>query len=352
MPNGVTFGMPDRSLMQYGNQAMMMGGRQVYGGSFRGTALDAAVSSGMAYLVGELEKTDPKIREPLTSVTWQRDIVARTGGGWVEYTSAFDVDYGTSGPNDQSIVGTGTTAIPVIQVNTNKNLYKVNTWMHVMKVPFVDQAKMKQIGRSLEDLMDKGIRLNYNKTLDQNVYKGFEKAGTTGLLNDKKVKTMTADKGAAGETKWEKKTPDEILKDIDDAINETWAASEYDLSGMANHILVPPKLYSHLVREKVSDAGNISILEFLMKNNIANNQGQSIIIEPCRWCIGAGTGGTDRMMAYVNDEDKVNFDITVPITRAMTQPDVMSGSYVTLYAAQIGQVKFNYYQPVVYVDGI
>ena len=49
---------------------------------FRGSAWDAAASSGMAYITGELEKVDPKLREPLTSVTWQRDIVAKTGGGW------------------------------------------------------------------------------------------------------------------------------------------------------------------------------------------------------------------------------------------------------------------------------
>ena len=39
----------------------------------------AGIATGMAFLEGELEKRDPKIREPLTSVTWQRDIVADTG---------------------------------------------------------------------------------------------------------------------------------------------------------------------------------------------------------------------------------------------------------------------------------
>lgn len=51
-------------------------------------AMDAAgIATGMAFLEGELEKRDPKVREPLTSVTWPRDIVAQTGGGWVDFTS-------------------------------------------------------------------------------------------------------------------------------------------------------------------------------------------------------------------------------------------------------------------------
>lgn len=353
MGNGVSFFTPNRAMYNAANAAMSQGGRQVYGTSaFHGTAFDSAVSSGLAYITGELEKTDPKVREPLSATTWQRDIVAKTGGGWVEYTSTFDMDYGTTGPNDLSIVGTGTTTVPVMQVNTNKNIFKVFTWMHAMQIPFIDQAKLKQIGRSLEDLLNKGIRLNYNKTLDLNVYRGFEKLKTTGLLNDPNIVTTTAGKGASGKTAWKDKTPDEILDDINQAITAAWVASEYDLDGMPNHILIPPQQYTLLVTRKVSEAGNISVLKYLEENNIANDQGRSITIEPCRWCIGAGTGGLDRMLVYVNDEDKVNFDITVPITRAMTQPVVDKAAYLTLYAAQIGQVKFMYYQPARYVDGI
>ena len=345
--NGTTF-KPNSSMFSAANSAMKMGGRQ----AFYAGAWDSATSSGLSYLVGELEKLDPKIREPLTSVTWQRDIVARTGGGWVEYTSTMDLDYGTTGANDHSIVGAGSTTIPVMQANTNKNLFKVFTWMHAMQVNFVDQAKMNKIGRSLEEMLNKGIRLNYNKTLDQNVYMGFPKLGTSGLLNDPKIVTAAAENGASGKSEWKNKTPDEILQDINQALVDAWTASEYDLSGMPNHVLIPPSQYAYLVKQKVSEAGNISILEYIKRNNIAVNQGGSVEIEPCRWCIKAGTASKDRMMVYVNDEDKVNFDITVPITRAMTQPSIERAAYLTLYAAQIGQVKFNYYQPARYVDGI
>lgn len=320
--------------------------------NYRASAWDAATSSGLAYLNGELEKMDSKVREPLTSVTWQRDIVAKTGGGWVEFTSTFDMDYGTAGPNQKSIVASGDTSIPMMQVNTNKNMYKVFTFMHGMQVPFVDQAKLKQIGRNLEDLLDKGIRLNYNKTLDENVYTGFTNLGMTGLLNDPNVITALVEKGAGGKTTWKSKTPDEILQDINQALTDAWTASEYDLAGMPNHILIPPSAYSYITLHKVSEAGNVSIMKYLMENNIAKDQGVKLCIEPCRWCVGAGEGKTDRMMVYVNDEDKVNFDITVPLNRIMTQPSVERAAYITLYAAQIGQVKFNYYQPVRYYDGI
>ena len=344
----LSFMQADTAMRNLGNYAMKQGGMK----AFRGNAWDAATSSGMAYLVGELEKIDPTIREPLTSLTWQRDIVAKTGGGWVEHTSTFDVEYASSGANGNSIVAPGATAIPIMQVNTNKNLFKVSTFMHAMHVPFIDQAKLKQIGRNLEDLLDKGIKLNYNKTLDLNAYMGFAEAGTTGLLNDPQVAVYSAAEGAAGATQWDKKTPDEILHDINNALNDAWAASEYDMCGMPNHILIPPKQYAYIVAQKVSEAGNVSILKYLLENNIAVEQGGDVVVAPCRWCIGAGSGKKDRMMVYVNDEEKVNFDLTVPLTRAFTQPSAERAAYITLFAAQIGQVKFNYYQPVAYHDGI
>lgn len=346
-------GLPDANLAQAGNYAMSQGGHKFYqprGGYGRGA--DAAVASGMAFLQAELEKIDPKIREPLTSVTWQRDIVAKTGGGWVEYTSTYDVGYATSGANQNGIVGSATNAVPIVQVDMNKNLFPTLTWMNVLKVKFIDLQKSKQIGRNLEDLMNKGIRLNYNKTLDMNVYTGFTDYGTTGLVNDANVTVTAVSTGAGGSTAWNTKTPDEILQDVNDMLVAGWTASEYDMKGMPNHILITPEAYAYIGLHKVSQAADKSILEYLLENNIAKRQGVDITIVPCRWCKGAGAGSTDRAVAYVNDEDMLYYDITVPNTRAMTQPDLLQAAYLTLYAAQFGPVKFNYLQPVGYYDGI
>ena len=61
-------------------------------------AMDAAgVASGMAFLTSELEKRDSLLRKPLTSVTYPRDIVVKSGGGWVDYVSAQAVGYGITG---------------------------------------------------------------------------------------------------------------------------------------------------------------------------------------------------------------------------------------------------------------
>lgn len=318
-----------------------------------GRALDAAgIATGMAFLEGELEKRDPKIREPLTSVTWPRDIVAETGGGWVDFTSTMNVDYATSGANDGSLVGGATDVITTVQANVNKDIFRVFTWAQAMKIPFVDSQKFQTIGRSIDSILDKGIRLNYNKSIDQLVYQGFKNVGITGLVNDDNVVSSLAPKGASNDTLWSSKTVDEILWDINKALVEAWAASEYDESAIANHILLPPAKYAYIQSTRIGTSGDESILSYILKNNLAANQGKSLTIVPCRWCTGAGTGGKDRMVVYVNDKDFLYFDLPVPLTRAMTQPVALQFAYVTIYAAQMGQIKWMYYQPARYVDGI
>lgn len=318
-----------------------------------GRVLDAAgISTGMAFLEGELEKRDPKIREPLTSVTWPRDIVAESGGGWVDFTSTMNVDYATSGGNDNSLVGGATDVISLVQANINKDVYKVFTWAQGMKIPFVDSQKFQTIGRSIDSILDRGVRLNYNKSVDQLVYRGFTSVGFTGLVNDVNIIRSTAPNGAAGSPLWQNKTVDEILWDVNKTLTEAWAASEYDESAIPNHLLLPPDKYAYIVSTRIGTSGDENILDYLLRNNLATNRGGNLYIAPCRWCSGAGTGNTDRMVAYVNDRDKVYFDLPVPLTRAMTQPVALQFAYITIYAAQMGQVKWLYYQPARYMDGI
>ena len=312
------------------------------------------IDSGMAFLVGELEKQDPKLREPLTSVTWPRDIPVRTGGGFVDSVATYNVDYATSGGNNDGVQGGAANNIPVMQADIDKDSFRVFIWSHVMKLPFVDQEKMAQIGRSLPDILDKGIHLAHDKKLDVNAYTGLSEFGTTGLVNTTTIKTTTAAPHTASgtDTQWVHKTAVEIMKDINDAITATWQDSEFDVTGMGNHILIPPEQYAYIKNTPVSTAGERSIYTYLMENNIAKDQGVTLSIQPCRWCKGVGTGSTDRMVVYCNNEDRVRFEMTSPLARVTTQASVTEAAYMTLFMSQFSQVEWLYTCCARYVDGI
>lgn len=314
----------------------------------------AAVSGGLAFLVGELEKRDEKLHEPMTSITWPRDMPVKTGGGWVDSVSVFDVSYASADGSNDGLIGGETNDLPMVQADIGKDSYRVFQWGHIVSVPLIDQQKLQKIGRSLDDILNKGLHLAHDKMLDRNVYTGIAKAGSYGLVNDPLISTVSAAPHTVGstDTEWVNKTPDEILADVNRVLLSTWEACEFDLSGMANHILIPPAQYTKLVSTKVGVTGDKSILQFLLENNLGNNQNVDLFIAPSVWCVGAGTGGKDRMVAYCNNEDRVRFDITVPLQRLLTQASAQHLAYLTPYVTQFSELQWPYRQHAIYMDGI
>ena len=61
---------------------------------------------------------------------------------------------------------------------------------------------------------------------------------------------------------------------------------------------------------------------------------------------------TDRMVIYANNADTVEFDITVPLTRIVTQPSDDGGLGISTFASQFSQVRFKRYESIRYYDGI
>ena len=313
-----------------------------------------AVSSGLAFLESELEKRDPMLREPLTNTTYPRDIVIESGGGWVEATSAINVDYSVTGGEADGVGGVQNN-IRRIQADLSKDLYKVLPYEVSRSVKIQDQLRGAVTGRSIEQIYDDGIRLDYDKFMDLNTYVGQSRYGTTGLINNPDVTAQSVATGAGGGTTWATKTPTEILNDIDDMIVAGWAASEYDNRAIQNHILIDPANFAYINRTMVSVNGYptpVSIMTYLMDNNIAKAKGVDLFIGECRFCVGAGVGATNRMVGYVNEKRFVGMDVPVPLTRVMTQPNVHTGSYDSLYMANVGQVKVHYVEPFTYRDGI
>lgn len=335
--------------------AGIVGGRQGAPGAAGIPTMDAAgIASGGAFLVSELEKRDPLIRKPLTSVTYPRDIVVQTGGGWVDYVSAMNVAYGiTGGSGSGPVHAGGANSLPIVQANMDKGLYKAHVFAAALRVMFVDMQKANYIGRSLDQLLQDGMRLSYDKHMDQNVYMGLDDYGTTGLLNNPDaVETTVAANGTGGSTKWADKTPRQILDDVNKAITAVWAAVEYDESAIPNHILLPYEQYTYIMNTMVTDIATETIMDYIMKNNVAAKNGGSLYIGATRWCKGAGTGKTDRMAVYVNHERFLKVDELVPLARIMTAPNATQACYDTAYMANLSEVQVFYPQTLAYYDGI
>lgn len=304
------------------------------------------------FLMQELEKTDDKILEPLSSVDWPRDMPVITGGGLAESITSIDVAYASSGGDDDNLFMEAANHIPVIQADMSKAVARTFNFAEYMSFSILEREKMMQVGRDPETFLDKGIRLHCDKYLDRNAYVGFKKARSTGLLNNTSVARISATPHTTGstDTQWRFKTADEILADINRAISGVWTACDCASDALPNHILIPVEQFGILVTRKAGDDSGKSILTYILENNLTAHQGGELVISPCKWCAGIGSGSTDRMVVYCNRVDRVCFNLTQPLRRLDTEYADMRIKIP--YFAQFSEVRFLYMTTVRYMDGI
>ena len=315
-------------------------------------ANDRMVNDAYAFLEKQLEKCDPKILEPLKRTLWPRDMPVKTGGGFLENVSVVDVQYATTGNGENSLLFNTANDIPVMQADFGKTVSRVFNWAQYLSVSYIEKQKFQNIAMNIEDVLNKGVHLAYDQFCDDNVYMGFTKVGSTGLLNNANVARGTAAPHTEGgtDTKWEDKDPDDILKDFNDALTAVWTANEMAEDALPNQILIPVEQFGMLVTRKVGVTGDKSILTYIKENNIVTQQGKNLEIFPCKYCKGAGSGNSDRMVVYINDVDKIRYHQTATLRRLNTE--IGNLAFKTPYVAQVSEVEFCYPTTVRYVDGI
>ena len=303
------------------------------------------------FLMKELERVYQKIYEPLTGTDWPRDMPVITGGGLTESIVAVDVTYGSTGRDQNNLIFDATNDIPVIQADLSQSIARCFNFAEYLSFSVLEREKMRSVGRDPEAFLNKGIRLHCDKIIDQNVYTGFTRVSSTGLVNNPRIMRVSSPAtGTGNSSKWADKTADQILDDINTLIAGVWKVCDCSSDALPDHILVPVEQFGLLVTRKVSDDSERSILTYVLENNLTNQQGGHLVISPCKWLSGAGSNYADRMVCYINSPDKICFNLTQPLRRMDTEYAEMRIKIP--YIAQFSEVRFLYTQTVRYMDGI
>ena len=88
----------------------------------------------------------------------------------------------------------------------------------------------------------------------------------------------------------------------------------------------------------------------MLENNIAAQQGKPLVISACKWCSAIGSNYSDRMVVYMNQQDRICFNLTQPLRRLETETADLRIKIP--YIAQFSEVRFLYPSTVRYTDGI
>lgn len=304
------------------------------------------VDSSGAFLVGELERLDQTMHEPLASVTWSRDIDLRSDVSIADETSSFtnSTFAAAGGPSGsgKAWVGKNTDAIQGIALDIGKTASPLTLWAMQIGYTLPELESALKVGRPVDAQKHAGLTLKYNMDVDEQVYIGDAQLGLEGLVNSSKV-------GATNVTStWATATPQQILDDVNLVLNNAWIASGFAVC--PDKLLLPPVQYGQLVSRIVSEAGNISIIEFLKVNSLANSvNGKPLDIQPSKWLTGRGVGTTGRMMVYTQSESRVRMPL-VPLQR--TPLEYRDLRQLTTYFGRIGAVEWVYPETAYYADGL
>lgn len=348
-------------------------GRQLsYGAGHQGsiqTHDGRTVDSTGAFLVGELERMDMTLHEPLAAVTWGRDVDLREDVTIADEISSFTLStYGSQGGlgagnsigNGKAWIGKTTNQMTGIGLDISKVPHALTPWGMEIKFTILELESAAKLGRPVDQQKYEGLQLKHQMDIDEQVYYGDTSLVQYGLVNSDLVTQVgNVAAGVSGFTTWSQKTPDEILTDFNSALTTVWGNSAWAV--LPSRVLLPPAQFGYISTAKVSQAGNISVLKYIYENNILTTSGRGKLdIFPAKWCIGTGAGGTpgtpatatvskDRMVVYTKDKKRVRYPMTL-LQRTPIQYD--SIYHKTTYFCRLGALEVVYPETMGYFDGI
>lgn len=307
------------------------------------------------FLVGELERLDQRLHEPLASVTWGRDIDLREDVSIADEYSAFTNSSFASAPgvsgSNKAWVGKDSSAIVGVSLDIGKTTSPLPLWAVQLGWTLPELESAQKLGRPVDQQKFAGMQLKYQMDIDEQVYIGDTGLGLKGLLNH----TNMSNVANATTGTWSSASNDAILADINELLKSVWSASAFAVC--PDRLLLPPTQFSMLVSRIVSTAGNISLLTYLQQNTISNAvNGRPLEILPLKWLtgttaggVGPGSSGKDRMLAYTKDPVRVRFPL-VPLQR--TPLEYRDLRQLTTYFGRLGAVELVYPETIGARDGI
>jgi len=327
------------------------------------------VDSTGAFLVGELERLDMTLHDPLASVTWGRDIDLREDVTIADEVSSFTLSTyaSASGLGAGQGIGTGkawmgkdTNQLTGISLDIAKKIFNLTPWAMELKYTILELESAAKLGRPIDQQKYEGLQLKHQMDIDEQVYIGDTSLGLLGLVNNTQVGYDAAVATVSGHTTWVDKINnglyDAVTQDVNTLLVNVWQNSGYAV--VPSRLLLPPADFGLISTNKVSTAGNVSILKYIQENNILTTSGRGKLeIYPLKWLngivsggtIGTGGAGYDRMVAYTKDKKRVRFPMTL-LQRTPVQYDSMY--HKVAYFCRLGQVEIVYPETIGYADGL
>lgn len=171
----------------------------------------------------------------------------------------------------------------------------------------------EQAGRNLVDSKARAARYLIEYEINQIAWFGNPEYKLFGLLKHPHIPRDTVkNDGANSSTEWVDKDAEKILRDLNQVVDDIMDGSK----GVEtpNTLLLPRKQWALISKTPRSATSDTTILNFFLSSNPVITR-----VEWLNELEGAGTGGTDAMIAYNNSSDKLTLELPLPFEQFPAQ---------------------------------
>lgn len=275
--------------------------------------------------------------------------VVTEGSAWATGTTFFTLD--TVGTTEW--IGNEANDAPYTDLvrGTGEHAFHTRAGAYRWSLPELNLANL--LGLSLPSEKAEGVRKIMERFLFDLAVVGNAEKNMKGLINQTGVPAgdVPAD-GAGGATWWASKTPDQILRDINNGIMSVRAATNTTIT--PNRMLVPEAVFADIATRRISAGGDgtMTVLDFLMtKNAYTAMTGLPFTVRPLLELNAADPGGDGRAVIYENSRDVARFHLPLPFMfLPMFQKNSMQWEQVGI--ARTGGTEVRIPKGMVYLDGV
>lgn len=309
---------------------------------------DASIQSTGAFMMGELERFDKTLYEPIADYTWSRDIKLREDVTVADEATSFAlVDYaygaGGAGIGQKAWATQEGNAIPSVGLSVNKQILPVTPWAMKVGYTVIELEKAQMLGRPVDRLKYDAMRTKHQRDIDEQVYIGDKAVGVKGLVNHDDVARTNV--GAIGSIN----TPEALLDVVNNLLNETYKNTQYQR--VASSILLPASLAPLFSKPMTlgSMGGFMTVAEWIRQQSLCKTiAGKELTVNFCRWLDKDALGESQgRIVVYENAQDIVRF----PLVQLQNTPvQFRDLSQETVYYGALGAVEVVRPELIVYGD--
>lgn len=310
---------------------------------------------------------------PLSKFWYQTIMPIKYGGGFIEQAIAFRIGLA---PAKMRLVGGETNEVPLVGVDDSRIYIPAYTTTIGLILGQVNLLKSRQINYDILGVHLEAIRLSY-----QNALEWFAFMGNVGLENAvgqneyHGLINFTADEILAIDTtavNWNTLDVNGFIELMVEKYNKLLIANQYDRDKVPNHILIPPQLWSVLLKSAV--VGNVgtsngtgiavSVYDYLV-TQLETRIGQRILISELPYLdanatvdtttsgiISNGTNNNGRIVMYRYDESVIRMYVAVALTGGILAWSPTENAWRQNYLAVTTPPMVIYPSTILYIDNI